>query len=97
MVCLGVNRTSMVDGFDSCVDRMKTEEFVESGLAELDFARMLFINDHDFRFAVLKGKRGEDYDFEITVDEWLVCADVKCKLEDTDISENTIRNVLSDA
>jgi hypothetical protein len=39
-----------VDGFCECITRMKTERFVETGLAELDFVRMLYINDQKFRF-----------------------------------------------
>jgi len=86
-----------VDGFCECITRMKTERFVETGLAELDFARMLYINDQKFRFIEPKGKRGDNYDFEITLGKWTVCADVKCKLEDKDISKSIIKNELSNS
>src|SRR5262249_52943578 len=41
-----------IEGFCQCITRMKTEQFVETGLAELDFARMLFINNHKFKLVV---------------------------------------------
>ena len=47
--------------------RTKTEQYVESGLAELDFGRMLRINNQKFCFITPKGARGDDYDFEITL------------------------------
>ena len=56
-----------VVGFDECVTRMKTEQYVELGLAELDFGRMLRINNQKFCFITPKGARGDDYDFEITL------------------------------
>ena len=84
-----------VGGFDECVARMRTEALVESGLAELDFGRMLYINGHDFRFVAPKGQRGDNYDFEIALDRWTICAEVKCKLEETEISAGTVLNVLS--
>jgi hypothetical protein len=83
-----------VVGFDECVTRMKTEQHVESGLAELDFGRMLRINNQKFRFITPKGARGDDYDFEITLGKWVVCADVKCKLEDKHISKSIVMNEL---
>jgi hypothetical protein len=83
-----------IDGFVNCVERMKSEEHVESGLAELDFGRMLFANRHKFKFITPQGKRGNDYDFEITLDKWTICADVKCKLDDKDISRNIVLNEL---
>jgi hypothetical protein len=84
-----------VEGFNSCVERIKTEQKVESGLAELDFGRMLYINDHRFRFISATGIRGSDYDFEITLGKWVICADVKCKLSDKNISKNIIANELA--
>jgi hypothetical protein len=86
-----------VEGFDECVNRMKTETLVESGLAEFDFGRMLYINNHKFRFVLPKGKRGDNYDFEITLDKWTLCADVKCKLESSPLTAKTIENVLHDS
>lgn len=86
-----------VEGFDSCITRMKTEKYVESGLAELDFGRMLFINGHKFRFVEPRGKRGDNYDLEIRYSKWQVCADVKCKLEGHDIGRNIVLNALKGA
>ncbi len=59
-----------IDGFDVLIERMKTEEQVESGLAELDFGRMLFVNNHKFKFVRSSGVRGSDYDFEMRYGEW---------------------------
>jgi len=86
-----------IEGFDALVERMKTEAQVESGLAELDFGRMLFINNHKFRFVRPSGVRGNDYDFEINFDKWTLCADVKCKLDEKQLSKGIIKNELSNS
>ena len=86
-----------VEGFDECISRMQNEEHVEASLAELDFGRMLKVNRHKFKFVVPRSKRGDNYDFEITLDRWVLCADVKCKLDDKEFRERMITNVLKES
>lgn len=86
-----------IPGFSDCVKRMGDGD-LEGSLAELDIARMIFINDWKFRFVEPSGQKGADYDFEITLsDELVLCADAKCKIESTELNEGTIRNALNDA
>jgi hypothetical protein len=83
-----------IGGFAACVTHMRTEALVEASLAELDIARMLHVHNYQFNFNEQKGVRGSDYDLEIKLDKWDVCADVKCKIEDTPIGANTIMGSL---
>jgi hypothetical protein len=86
-----------VEGFDDRVDQMRAGQ-VEATYAEFDFARFLYIHDIDFTFVVATGVKGSDYDFSIRYpDGRIVCADAKCRLEDTEVRAETIRNVLDKA
>jgi len=53
-----------IEGFDSCVARLKSGD-VEATLAELDVARMLYINDQRFWFVERQNKAGSDFDFRV--------------------------------
>jgi hypothetical protein len=86
-----------IEGFDTCIEKMKTEKSVESGFAELDLGRMLFINGHKFRFVKPEGKRGDNYDAEIKFKGWTICADAKCKFEGNELSKNIILNELKNS
>jgi hypothetical protein len=86
-----------IDGFDDCIARMARSNSPESELAELDAARMLFINKHGFRFVVRKQKKKEDYDFELELDDLSVCIEAKCKVDTTDPSQETVLNVVKSA
>ncbi len=86
-----------VDGFDSCIRRLR-DGALEPTLAELSLAAMLYINDVSFRFVEPIGEKRSDYDYEITLpDGSIVCADAKCKLESTALSENTVLSALGKA
>jgi hypothetical protein len=86
-----------IGGFDECISRMRKGD-VEGSLAELDFARMLFVNKVPFRFVIPIGVKKLDYDFDIICkNEIEACADSKCKIDTTEFSENGIRNVLQKA
>lgn len=82
-----------IEGFDACVERMKSGP-PEPSIAELDIGRMLYINNHSFRFIIPTGRKKFDYDFEISFGQWTICADAKCKISNTAISVNTIINTL---
>jgi hypothetical protein len=85
------------EGVDNCIDRMR-EGAVEATYAELDFGRMLYVSNIDFRFVKPAGKKGNDFDIEIKLPDGVtVCADAKCKIESTEFSAETIKNSLYDA
>jgi hypothetical protein len=84
-------------GFDDCIERMRHGD-IEGTYAELDFGRMLFQSNIDFRFVTRSGKKGDDFDIEISfADGTIVCADAKCKIEATEFSEQTVMNSLRHA
>jgi hypothetical protein len=67
---------------------------VESTFAEFDFARFLYIHDVGFKFVRPVGVKGKDYDVGIEYSDREACADAKCRLEDTEVRADTIRNSL---
>jgi hypothetical protein len=67
---------------------------IEAGFAELEVGRILHINDMQFEFVVPKGIEGDDYDLELSFDDVLACCETKCKVETTEVSENTVLNAL---
>jgi hypothetical protein len=86
-----------IDGFDLCIERMAKGN-IEATYAELDFGRMLYVNDVNFRFVEPQQKKGSDFDIEIILADGLVlCGDAKCKIETTEFSEATVMNSLSHA
>jgi hypothetical protein len=86
-----------VPGFDECITRLRDGD-IEGTYAELDFGRMLYLNQVPFRFVVPQGTTGLDYDVEIEYPDGVIAsADAKCKIEGTEFSENTIRNTLNKA
>ncbi|GKQ51869.1 hypothetical protein [Bradyrhizobium sp. Ce-3] len=84
-------------GFDECIRRMRDGN-IEGTYAELDLGRMLYQSGIEFRFVVGSGKRGDDFDIEMTLNDGVtVCADAKCKIEATQFSEKTLLNSLQSA
>lgn len=70
---------------------------VESTYAELEFAGHFFRRGIRVRFLDRSGVKGNDYDFDAGEGFAAVCCEVKCKLESTDLGENTIINALDAA
>lgn len=70
---------------------------VESGFAELEVGKLLHVNSKKFRFITPRGVRGDDYDLEIDCGGETAYAETKCKIETTEISEETVMNSLGDA
>src|SRR5260370_13729982 len=66
------------------------EGVVESTYAELAFAGHFVRRGVRIRFVEPSGVKGNDYDFDVCEEAIAVCCEVKCKLETTDLSENTI-------
>lgn len=86
-----------IEGFDSCISKMQND-IAQPTYAELDIGRMIYCNDWPFKFIVPQQKKRLDYDYEITLQDGLViCADAKCKLESTQLSEETIVDSLDHA
>lgn len=89
----------MVEGFSECIERLKTgdEDQIEATLAELEFAKLLYMHGLDFKFVVPeKASGGRNYDFEIRLKSHpIVCADAKCKLEATAVDAESVKNTLS--
>jgi hypothetical protein len=87
-----------IPGYAECIKQFDTTEQIESAYAELDIARLLIAYNHKFNFNVRKNKRGEDFDLLITCPNGMeVCAETKCKLEETPFTENTLNSVLQHA
>jgi hypothetical protein len=85
-----------IEGFDGCVARLKSGD-IQPSLAELDVARMLYINDHQFWFVEPEGKAGEDFDFRVIAYGVVINVEAKCNLETPDVSFPTIKNSLHHA
>jgi hypothetical protein len=86
-----------IEGFDGCVDRMRGGD-IEPTLAELDVARMLYVNDQLFWFIEPQGKSGDDYDFRVIFPGGdVACIEAKCNLETLDTNVSTIKNSLTKA
>lgn len=83
-----------VEGFKECASLIKRGQ-IESTYAVLEIARMLFARNIAFRFVKPTGKRGESYDLELIYPDGVkACGEAKCKMEDTDITLDTIRESL---
>lgn len=85
-----------VAGVETLLDSIKRKT-VESNVAELQSAKLLYFNDIPFSFNVPTGKKTRDFDALATVGKLKIPCEFKCKLESTNYSKNTIKQVLSDA
>lgn len=74
---------------------MKNGE-IEFGFAELEFGKLLYINDVEFRFVDPRNRaKGEAYDYEVTFPDGLTaCADAKCKIEAHEATPTSVGNTL---
>ncbi len=86
-----------IEGVDICLDRMRQGN-IEGTYAELDFGRMLYLANLNFRYVEPSGVLGTDYDIEIILpDGMVVCADAKCKIETTTFSAKSVLHTLRHA
>ncbi len=83
-------------GFDSIIRRIRNDS-LEPEMAALLVAKMLYINGRVFRFVEPKAQAKQDYDLEITYSDSLIACEVKCKLESTKISHETVLRTLKKA
>ncbi len=69
--------------------------FVEDTIIELRVAKMLVKSGHAVKFVRPSRSKTKDFDLEINLREGnVLCAEVKCKREDTAISTNNLRRTL---
>jgi hypothetical protein len=86
-----------VVGFDEYITRMRDGD-IDGTYAELDFGRMLYLNQIKFRYIVPSGVKGSDYDVDVIYPNGLtVCGDAKCKIEATEFGVKTIDDTLRGA
>lgn len=87
-------------GFYGCLTQLKTARTdsaqIESTYAELEFGRILFHYDLNFRFLARQATKSPDYEL-ICRDGIRSFADAKCKVEGSAVTESTIRNSIKDA
>jgi hypothetical protein len=78
--------------FNACASQMYDREKIESTYAELEIARLLYAKSSaSFAFRTPVGVKKEDYDLTVTYDDGVVvCAETKCKSEETEITLETI-------
>jgi hypothetical protein len=83
-----------VGGFRVCLDHMTLDQ-LESALSELQVGMMLYQSRIAFRYIDPATMTGKSPDIEITLEDGSsALADIKCKYEETDVSEETVRNTL---
>lgn len=67
---------------------------VEDRFAELEVGKILALSGADFKYVAPGGDRGSSYDLEVATPAGKVCADVKCKVEDSRPNGVAILNTL---
>jgi hypothetical protein len=79
--------------FEACASQMYDRDKIESTYAELEIARLLYSKSSaSFQFRTPIGIKKKDYDLEVSYDDGVtVCAETKCKVEETEITLETIR------
>ena len=83
-----------IEGFRACLDHM-TRDQLELTVSELQIGMMLYQSQIAFRYIDPATVIGKSPDIEITLqDSSSALADIKCKYEETIVSEATVRNTL---
>jgi hypothetical protein len=86
-----------VPGFDQCLDRMFSGQ-IEPTVAELDFGMFLRRQGVAFSYVTPVGMKTQDYDVHIQYEDGSVaCGDIKCKIEGSDYTKNSLLNSLNKA
>jgi hypothetical protein len=88
-------------GFRNCWTELRADQ-VESAYASMEIGRMLITKAMDpaltFEFVTPSGVKRQDYDLAITLgDGTQICAETKCKMEDTKITIRTLEASFSEA
>jgi len=86
-----------IPGFKHRVAELKRND-LESALGEMEGARFLSHPSLKLRFVVPTGKKGECYEAEITtLEERVICCEVKTKKEQTEFNQATVKNTIEHA
>jgi hypothetical protein len=85
-----------IEGFCRRLMKLQTED-LETCLAELKAAKLILSSGIPFRFVDEIGVTGSDYDIEMHLNETVVACESKCKIEDTEMSSNSVENTLGQA
>jgi hypothetical protein len=86
-----------VEGIKEKAKLLATED-IESVLAELDGAKMLFETGRKIKFVIPSNQKGKDYDLETYLSDGTpVACEMKCKFETTDFSDKTIAKAIAKA
>lgn len=85
-----------VDGFGTCVEEIRTES-IETGLAKLAGAKLLYVSGIPFRFVPPSRRLGADFDVEAVVGAATVACEMKAKLESTSPAGRSVVDTLRTA
>jgi hypothetical protein len=86
--------------FEGIKEKVKilAKEDIESVLAELEGAKMLFEAGRRVQFVIPSSQKGKDYDVETYLSDGTpVACDMKCKFENTNLSDTTIKKAIEKA
>ena len=70
---------------------------IESAIAELEAAKYLYRAGLNFRFVTPIGTKGADFDAQVATTGLDINCELKCKLEETELSEGTVIDTLQKA
>jgi hypothetical protein len=86
-----------VEGIKDKIRLLKNED-VESILAELEGIQLILASSRKFKIINPSGIKGEDYEAEIYLEDGTpVACEMKCKFEETNFSEATLRRTITKA
>ncbi len=85
-----------ISGIENLIERIKKDK-IEDYVAELQSAKLLYFNDTPFYFNTPSNQKGLDYDAVATTLGYEIPCEFKCKTENRNFSENTIRDTLKHA
>lgn len=85
-----------ISGVENLVERIKKDS-IEACVAELQSAKLLYFNDTPFYFNSPSNQKGLDYNVVATTQGFEIPCEIKCKIESTNFSENTIKATLKHA
>lgn len=86
-----------ISGIENLVKRLTEKDSIESCVAELQAAKLLYNNKIPFSFNTPSYRKGDDYDAIAIVQGLEIACEFKCKVEATDFSGETIKESLREA
>jgi len=85
-----------IEGLETRLKKAQKED-IEPLMAELQAVKPFFLNNINIKFIEPTGPKRENYDFEIDYRNEKICCEVKCKIEETLPTHNTLRYTLYEA